>query len=146
MYSLISRLGEHSVVRFAVVGCGNTLFGLLLIYALIGIARVPDVPANLLGYVAGTVLSFIANSNWAFRFSGARVPAFLRFVVVLFAAYLANLLVVILAIDGFSVNHYLAHAFGVIPYALIGYLGSRYFVFLDRSAVSNSESNNEINR
>jgi putative flippase GtrA len=44
-------------------------------------------------------------------------------------AYLLNLAVVVSARDVLHLDSYLAHALGVLPYTVCGYLGSRHFAF-----------------
>jgi putative flippase GtrA len=46
-------------------------------------------------------------------------------------AYLINLATVMLLIKLVGVARSIAHALGVVPYTLAGYLGSRFFAFRD---------------
>ena len=55
--------------------------------------------------------------------------SFLRYLLVLAVAYAVNLVTVLFVQSRFDLNNYLAQAMGIIPYALIGFLGSRYFAF-----------------
>jgi putative flippase GtrA len=88
-----------------------------------------NVTANLIGYAAGIVFSFTLNKRWTFANDGRSGPQLLRFLLVCGAAYVANLVVVMICIDSFAANRYLSQALGVVPYTVIGYLGSRFFVF-----------------
>jgi hypothetical protein len=45
-------------------------------------------------------------------------------------AYVANLTTAMIAIGTFGVNSYLAHAISIVPYTVLFYLGSRFFVFV----------------
>lgn len=118
-----------SFVRFGIVGIANTLIGLLVIFSAKWFLGLSDVVANVLGYTVGVLVSFVLNSRWSFRYRGQMWPAFFRFFVVLGAAYLTNLSVVLVGIHLLDMNTYLAQAAGVIPYALVFYLGSRLFAF-----------------
>jgi putative flippase GtrA len=117
-------------LRFALVGMVNTLVGLLVIYAAKWVGRLPDLPANLLGYLAGFAVSYTLNARWTFAFRGRHGVAAPRFVLVILVAYLANIATVFAAI-GLAVNSYIAQAAGIVPYAVIGYLGTALFVFRD---------------
>jgi len=119
---------DGSVVRFAVVGLSNTLCGLAIIYAAKYVAGMDDVPANILGYAIGTLLSFTLNKRWTFRYRGPNARAFVRFVLVMMTAYLLNLLTVLGALK-LGVDGYVAQALGVIPYAAFGYFASRHLAF-----------------
>jgi putative flippase GtrA len=124
-------LPDSSVVRFLIVGIANTLFGLLLIYSVKWFLALGDVIANLIGYTLGLILSFTLNSRWSFRYKGNTLSAFVKFMLVILTAYLCNLLVVIIAIENFKTNSYVSQAIGIVPYTLVGYLGSRFVAFTE---------------
>jgi putative flippase GtrA len=121
-------IGDGSLIRFAVVGLSNTLYGLAVIYAAKYVGGLDDIPANVLGYATGTLLSFTLNKRWTFRYRGPDRGAFVRFVLVTTTAYLLNLLTVLGALR-LGINAYVAQAIGVVPYATFGYLASRHFAF-----------------
>jgi putative flippase GtrA len=115
--------------RYLIVGGANTLLGLSIIYLLKWIGGVGDVVANLAGYICGLIVSFILNASWTFAYKGNMVAALMKFVVVLLTAYLSNLVAVMTAISVLGVNSYIAQGMGIVPYTLVGYLGSRFFAF-----------------
>jgi putative flippase GtrA len=115
--------------RFVSVGIVNTFTGLAVIYAAKWFFQFEDVSANVLGYSIGLLLSFALNSRWTFAYRGPRLSPLFKFLLVALVAYAANLLTVLIAIQYFDPNGYLAQATGVVPYALITYLASKYFVF-----------------
>lgn len=126
-----SKRGEFITAgKFLVVGLGNTLVGLLCIYVAKWFFGFGDTAANASGYAVGLVVSFTLNKTWTFGYVDALVPAVLKFIVVVAAAYLSNLATVLLAIWTFGVNPYEAHAIGVLPYAVLFYMGSRYIAFV----------------
>jgi putative flippase GtrA len=127
--SIVSRLTQHSAVRFCLVGLVNTAVGLSLIYASKYGLGLGDVPANLVGYVVGLMVSFTLNSRFTFRYDGPVWPAALRFVVTFAIAYMANIATVLALRDGAGVRADLAHAIAVIPYTTSFYLLSRFMVF-----------------
>jgi putative flippase GtrA len=108
---------------------GNTLVGLLGIYAVKWLWQLGDVRANLLGYACGLSMSFILNQQWSFRYHGRTGPALARFLAVIGIAYLFNLVVVVSTRGVLHLNSYLAQAVGIISYTGFGYLGSRCFAF-----------------
>lgn len=124
-----SSLFQATSIRFLIVGAINTFAGLLIIYAGKWLIGLEDIPANLMGYACGLLLSFFLNKRWSFRHAGAVLPALSRFLLVVLLAYLANLGLTLSAINYLSINSYLAHALGIAPYTILTYLGSRYFVF-----------------
>lgn len=122
------------VLRFLAVGVLNTAVGLGTIYGCKFFLGFGDVPANVIGYAAGLINSFLWNRKWTFSHSGDTAGTILRFVVVFLVAYAANLSAVLLLIHVFSVNAYLAQALATAPYTALFYLGSRYFVFRSRES------------
>jgi putative flippase GtrA len=118
--------------RFVSVGLVNTLVGLAVIYAAKWFFQFEDVPANVLGYSVGLLLSFILNSRWTFAYRGPKLSALAKFLFVALLAYAANLVTVLVAIHCFNLNGYAAQATGVVPYTLISYLASKYLVFRRR--------------
>jgi putative flippase GtrA len=116
-------------VRFVLVGVANTLTGLLIIYGLKWLFGIADVLANFVGYAVGLCVSYILNARWTFSFRGSFSTAVPRFVLVIVAAYLANLVTVSAALYWLYLDSYVAQAAGVAPYALVTYCGSKWFVF-----------------
>lgn len=129
----------HPTVRFVIVGGINTTVGLLTIWLLKWLGGLGDFTANLCGYALGVCVSFLLNRSWTFSFKGAWLPSVARFLVVVGIAYLANLGVVLPLVQKFGMNGYVAQIFGIPPYTILFYLGSRYFAFR-RAATCNSQS------
>jgi putative flippase GtrA len=116
-------------IRYVTVGAANTLAGLTAIFAAKSLAGLDDVTANLLGYALGIAIGFFLNRSWTFEYGGDTAGALARYLCVLLVAYSANLVTVLYAIDVLRINGYLAQAAGVVPYFLVGYVGSRLFAF-----------------
>lgn len=123
---------DLSVARFVIVGLANTLFGLAVIYLAMGFGELNVVAANVLGYGLGLTLSFSMNKRWTFGDHGPVLPSLLRFVSVIVLAYSVNLLVVVASLKFLEWNRYVAQAAGIVPYAGIVYVGSRFFAFSSR--------------
>lgn len=119
-------------LRFLAVGLVNTAVGLGMIFALKALAGWGDIQANIAGYAAGLVTSFVLNRRWTFMHDGDWSGALLRFVAVFAIAYAANLLLLLHLRDGWGVNAYLAHALATVPYTLLFFAGSRWFAFKSR--------------
>lgn len=120
---------DFRLARFAVVGLANTFIGLTVIFACKGLLGMGDVSSNLLGYGVAVMLGFVLNKRWTFEHAGEPASAFARYLLVLALAYAANLAATLYAIDVLQLNSYVAQAAGIVPYALTGYLGGRWFAF-----------------
>jgi|SRR5688572_2037384 putative flippase GtrA len=119
---------SSSLVRFLLTGAANTLLGLAIIYAL-KLLGMHDVTANLLGYALGISISYAMHAAWSFSYRGSIRAALPRYVLVTVLAYLANLATVSVALYWWGLNGYVAQAFGIPPYVLVGYLGAKLYVF-----------------
>ena len=120
---------SQKLFRFLAVGLGNTLAGLLVIYAAKGFFGVGDVVANVCGYAVGLTLSFILNKTWTFRHRGDFVISAVRFLLSFAVSYALNLATVLGAIHLLDINSYLAQALGIPPYTIAFYLLSKHFAF-----------------
>lgn len=125
------------MIRYLAVGVLNTCVGLGIIYLCLYAFHLQDAVANLIGYAVGVVFSFTLNKYWTFSSSGAAAAQFVRFLTVIGIAYVTNLATVMVLIERYGANHYVAQALGAAPYTAIGYLGSRYFAFREAEAASN---------
>lgn len=119
---------SRRLARFVLVGALNTMLGLLVIFGCKALLGITDVAANFIGYALLIGLSFALNRRWTFEDGGHQGKSLMRFLLVLAVAYAANLATALAAI-GLGVDNYLAHVLGIGPYTVIGYLGSRLFVF-----------------
>ncbi|HEY4215066.1 MAG TPA: GtrA family protein [Steroidobacteraceae bacterium] len=137
------RIGSVSLpwsfVRYVCVGVINTAVGLSVIYLGIYALALDDVPANIGGYLVGTLCSFMLNRSWTFSSRGAPAAQLAKFLTVMLGAYLLQIASVMIMIKVLGYNRYLAHALGTVPYTLAGYLGSRYFAFRDAAAIPRPE-------
>ena len=120
---------DFRLIRYATVGLANTCVGLLAIFGSKGLLGMSDVASNLLGYAIGITFSFALNRRWTFEDKGSIAPALARYACVLLVAYALNLATVLFAISILDLNSYLAQVSGIIPYFIVGYVGSRLFAF-----------------
>jgi len=115
--------------KFVAVGLINTMTTLLIIYIAIGIFKLPDVPANFLGYIVGLFISFTLNRTWTFEnraYSHQMVP---RFIAVFAIAYIVNLIFLLTFIEVLDVDQFIAHLIAMPAYTIIFFFGCKHFVF-----------------
>ncbi len=129
-----------TLIRYLLVGVVNTLVGLGTIYLAMYFLQMGVASSNAFGYAVGIVVSFILNKKWTFNSDDHAVYSFLRYLLVLLVAYVANLETVLFANSHFDLNPYLSQALGIFPYTAIGFLGSRYFAFRERRHTANTGS------
>ena len=119
-------------VRFAIVGVSNSLFGLLVIYLAWRVWGWPDWSANAFGYSVGLAWGFALNRRWTFDSRGTVGRSLPRYLLVCAAAYAVNLVTVLAARRALGDGTFAPHVLGVAVYAVLGFLGSRYYAFRER--------------
>lgn len=129
----IRELPDSRILKFAATGVLNTLVGLGTIFLLKWLLEVPDTWANLAGYCVGFTVSCFVNARWTFSYREALGAIVLPYAALIVFAYLVNLAVVRAAIDLAGINSYASQTFGIVPYALITYFGSKHLVFVPRA-------------
>lgn len=117
------------LIRFLLVGLVNTFIGLGTTFIAMYLLEFTIIRANVLGYTIGILCSFALNKTWTFGSSDHIGNSFLRFLLVTLVAYLTNLGTVLMTSEGLHINPYIAQTLGIVPYAIVGFIGNRYFVF-----------------
>jgi putative flippase GtrA len=117
------------LLRFLLVGVGNTSLGLLCIWGAMWSFGLNEVAANFFGYVIGLVFSFMLNRSWTFGHSGTVSSSFPRWVAAAVLAYFVNLAIVLAALHLGKIDSYLAQPLGIGAYTTIMFLAGRYYVF-----------------
>lgn len=122
----------HSIVmrrfsRFIVVGIGNTIIGLGVIFS--AKQMTDDVTANLIGYLIMVPLTFYFHRNITFKDTGRRLPAFGRYIVSISIGYLCNRLMLTWALS-MGINAYISQILAIGSHVAVIYLLSLFFVFV----------------
>lgn len=113
------------------VGAANTSATLIVIYALMAVKTNLYI-ANFIGYAIGLLISFTLNRRWTFRSNNAADFALARrFLLAVFAAYCANLLLVFLSVR-FGLSPHIAQLAGMPAYTVCFYGLSKFYVFRHR--------------
>lgn len=116
------------MARFGAVGLLNTGLGLAAIYGCMYVLGLGPELANALGYGVGLALGFWLNKRWTFASPRRIGDAAPRYGAVVAIAWLVNLAVVSMSARS-GMNPYLAQLCGVAPYAILCFLGCRFYVF-----------------
>ena len=127
------KLLQNSFLRFLLVGVGNTLLSLLLMFLLEGLGYWPS---TAIAYGLGAVLSFFLNRYFTFHSDEDFWRSAGKFVVNVAVCYaagygLARLLSPIWARPGISAlwQERLTKLLGMCLYTLLNYCGQRFFAF-----------------
>lgn len=125
----VSIVGGSQALRFLATGGLNTAVGFAVVLVLLW-AGVPDIQANLAGYIAGLILSFFINRSWTFsQKSRPTLREAALFASVFCVAYGVNLLIVVAGQQlGFSGNP-LLHLCAVAAYSVIGFVLAKRIIY-----------------
>lgn len=118
-------------VKFAILGCFNTLITAVVIWVLMRLLSYSYVTANVWGYLIGIVNSFVWSKLWVFKAQhsnriGREVFLFSVACLVAYGVQLACLLFMVKCI---SINEYMAQFLGIFVYGVINFIINRLFTF-----------------
>jgi len=116
------------VAAFSLVGVVNSVVGIGVI-VIAGLVGAGPIPANVLGYAAGLLVSFTLNARVTFHSRAVGRYTVARFLCAFAASFAANLLVVTIAERLLDSHKLLASLAGTPLYIVMFYLLSEYWVF-----------------
>jgi putative flippase GtrA len=130
----VNKLFQSSLVRFLIVGVGNTLLSAVIMFALEGLGYWPS---TAIAYVAGAVMSFFLNRSFTFHSQAKMGKSALRFAINVAVCYVVAyglaqpLAVIILGKTAISAlwQERLTKLGGMCLYTLLNYFGQRFFAF-----------------
>ncbi len=132
------KLIDSSVWKFLLVGVGNTLLSMALMFLLEGLGYWPS---TAIAYLAGAVMSFFLNRSFTFRSRADFWPSALKFAINVAVCYviaysvaqpLAAWVLGRTAIPAIW-RERLAKVGGMGLYTVLNYFGQRFFAFRNKS-------------
>jgi len=128
------KLLDASLWRFLLVGVGNTLLSMVLMFLLEGLGYWPS---TAIAYLAGAVMSFFLNRSFTFKSKAEFWPSALKFAVNVAVCYVVAYAAAqpaaawILGRTGLSPlwQERLAKLGGMGLYTVLNYFGQRFFAF-----------------
>lgn len=131
MKTWIDCLFHSSVVRFLIVGAGNTLLSMALMFLLEGLGYWPS---TAIAYLAGAVMSFFLNRRFTFHSEEAFWPSAGKFALNAAVCYALGYGAARLLFPGRpgSLDERLSKLAGMAFYTVLNYCGQRFFAFRRR--------------
>jgi putative flippase GtrA len=117
------------LVRFGMVGLFNTLFGYGIIFLCMYKFALGPATSNAIGYGLGLCVSFTLHRRFTFRSNSKSISEPAKFLLVFALAYIANLAVLLLAVNHFEADPAWSQLFAAIAYVTTSFLLSKFFVF-----------------
>ena len=121
------------IVRFAIVGTSNALITALVIWIGMEILRYNYLESNVAGYIAALINNFFWSKYWVFS---SKVGSFWKevplFLLAFGSAYLAQFLFLLLLVEIFHMNEYLAQFLGLFIYGAVNFIMNRKITFTNK--------------
>lgn len=130
----MARLIDKSIPKFLLVGVGNTLLSMVLMFLLEGLGYWPS---TAIAYAAGAVMSFFLNRRFTFQSEAALLPSAVKFAVNVAVCYVlayalaqpaAGWILGRTAIPALWQER-LTKLGGMGLYTVLNYFGQRFFAF-----------------
>lgn len=121
-------------IRFILVGLALNLV-LFMLYLLLTSQGISPKLAMTGLFALGTMQSFIFNKRWTFTHQGFLGASFLKYVAIYSAAYLLNLIALIVLVDNLGFTHQVVQGVTIISLALVLFLLQKFWVFRSPSIV-----------
>ena len=127
---MAKKLIDKSIPRFLLVGVGNTLLSMVLMFLLEGLGYWPS---TAIAYVAGAVMSFFLNRHFTFQSEETLLRSAVKFAVCYVVAYalaqpIAGWVLGRTALSPLWQER-LTKLGGMALYTALNYFGQRFFAF-----------------
>jgi len=117
-------------IKYGIVGASNTVLTFVIYTVLVEGAGVQYVVALLVGYLAGSLNSYLLNRHWTFQAGHlAHTSVGPRFAVVQIVAIAANTGLLVLFVDDLHVHKVLAQAILTVPVLAVTFFVNRAWSF-----------------
>ena len=141
----MKKMIDGKTLKFLLVGCINTLAGMIIMFGLYNIAGCSYWISSAANYIIVSILSYFLNRNFTFRHSGGVLTSSVRFIINIafcyIAAYGAAKPLMRWALSGadVSLQENAAMMTGMCIFTVCNYLGQRFFVFREEKIMEYSE-------
>jgi len=130
----MAKLIDKSIPKFLLVGVGNTLLSMVLMFLLEGLGYWPS---TAIAYVAGAVMSFFLNRHFTFHSEETLLRSAVKFAVNVAVCYVIAYALAqpiagwVLGSTGIAPvwQERLTKLGGMALYTILNYLGQRFFAF-----------------
>jgi putative flippase GtrA len=116
-------------VKFGIVGVANTLLTFAVFTLLVKGFGVWYLAASAIGFLVGTVNSFLLNRRWTFRGHVGDALTPVRWFVVQGCGLALNLALIYLLVDGAGLDKLLGQAFAIGVVTVLTFLANRAWTF-----------------
>lgn len=123
----------QQLFSYALIGALTNVLGYALYLLLTYLWGAPKLTMTLL-YFTGASISFFSNRRFTFRHDGHIGVTGARYLLVQFAGYLLNLVLLLLFVDWLGLSHQIVQATAIVVVAIFLFVLLRFFVFTPLSS------------
>lgn len=133
----MSKILNFEPVRFIIIGIINTIVGTAIMFGLYNLAGCSYWLSSAANYIFASILSYVLNRKYTFRYSGKTVGSFVRFAANIAVCYIiaygaAKPFISYLFEDAsVRLQENIAMLTGMVIFTVLNYTGQRFFVFGD---------------
>ena len=122
------------ILRFTIVGTLNAVITALVIWLMMHVVRQGYMLANVVAYVVAQIHNFLWCKYWIFPLDthtkkNSIWKQILFFICAFSVAYLAQFLFLLILVELFHLNEYLAQFLGLFVYGAVNFLSNKIFTF-----------------
>lgn len=128
---------DNKLFKFIIVGIINTIVGTAIMFGLYNLAGCSYWLSSAANYIFVSILSYVLNRKYTFRYSGKTVGSFVRFAANIAVCYIiaygaAKPFISYLFEDAsVRLQENTAMLTGMVIFTVLNYTGQRFFVFGD---------------
>lgn len=130
MNRLLAIIGRHrTFLAYCLIGGSGVMLDMTIYALLVGVGVVGYQAANALGYLGGTVLSFMLNSRYNFRVQDRLLRRFVLFLLVALLGFATSAVLLDMLIERIGIDRYLAKVATLVAVVLIQFNLNRRVAF-----------------
>jgi len=116
-------------IKFGLVGISNTIITAIVIWLLLKTLGASNLVANIGGYAAGLINSFIWNRKWTFESKEKVNKTVFKFMLTFVFSYLLQLGVLYLLLNHLLIDTYWCHLLAMAVYTAANFILNKYYTF-----------------
>ena len=132
---LINNNDLITLIRFSIVGVGNTLvnWGIFFILNAFGVYYIIS---NIIAYIIATINSYIWNSLWVFKYrQGLNINTSVKFFILNLVGLTVNTTIMYILVDILNFNKFIALVIASVLVVMMNYTINKLWVFKEKKVV-----------
>ena len=121
---------SQQILRFIIIGTLNAFITALVVWLMMDVLHFNYIASNIAGYIAALLNNFFWSKYWIFS---SRTGKFRReiplFLIAFGCAYCSQFLALLIMVEIFDLNEYLAQFLGLFIYGAVNYMMNKKITF-----------------